>query len=330
MERAYVWFVTDHKPNVDIFEMKSLVTSSTARSNLRLQTWGIYLSQFWGRMNVLYSKGSKIDCSDALSHLQYDVSSRSQALCDWAARLGKEPDTAEFEITEAFAITRLSRKAPPLEQETTTAPDSSSVAAKAPDAGIDNCTKEDAPRGTVGRSKESEKDEGIAIVPSADYRCELQQAAQNSSHFSAIYNRLLESEKIIIDGQERHELPETCQYVLHNGILYLNDCGTWSLHLVLASKTLHKQHLLAAHTEAHHGYSRMHQAMRPYYWKKMPQSIRNFIRHWPQWLRNKPANHTPFGLLSPLPYPDEPFDTWSIDLIMDLPPLRNEKHDHHV
>jgi hypothetical protein len=36
MERAYVWFVTDHKPNVNIFDMKSLVTTSTARSNLRL------------------------------------------------------------------------------------------------------------------------------------------------------------------------------------------------------------------------------------------------------------------------------------------------------
>jgi hypothetical protein len=36
MERAYVWLITDHKPNVDIFDMKTLVTTSTARSNLRL------------------------------------------------------------------------------------------------------------------------------------------------------------------------------------------------------------------------------------------------------------------------------------------------------
>jgi hypothetical protein len=106
VERAYVWFVTDHKPNVDIFQMKSLVTSSTARLNLRLQTWGIYLSQFWGRMNVLYSKGSNIDCPDTLSRLQYDVSSRSKTFRDWAQRLGKEPDTDEFEVTEAFAVTR--------------------------------------------------------------------------------------------------------------------------------------------------------------------------------------------------------------------------------
>jgi hypothetical protein len=46
IERAYIWFVTDYKPNVEIFNMKSLVTTCTARSNLRLQTWGIYLSQF--------------------------------------------------------------------------------------------------------------------------------------------------------------------------------------------------------------------------------------------------------------------------------------------
>jgi hypothetical protein len=42
MERSFVWFVTDHKPNVDIFDMKTLQTTSTSRSNLRLQTWGIY------------------------------------------------------------------------------------------------------------------------------------------------------------------------------------------------------------------------------------------------------------------------------------------------
>jgi hypothetical protein len=110
MERAYMWFVTDHKPNIDIFDMKSLVTTSTSRSNLRLETWGIYLTQFCGRMIVLYSKGSKIDCPDALSRLRFDLSKRLAAFHDWAVRLGKEPDAAEFEVTEAFAITRSSRQ----------------------------------------------------------------------------------------------------------------------------------------------------------------------------------------------------------------------------
>jgi hypothetical protein len=114
MERSFVWFVTDHKPNVDIFDMKSLQTTSTSRSNLRLQTWGIYLSQFWGRMQVVYSKGANLDCPDALSRLAYEISANAAILREWAEALGKAPDTDEFEVSEAFAVTRSSaRRASP-------------------------------------------------------------------------------------------------------------------------------------------------------------------------------------------------------------------------
>jgi hypothetical protein len=183
MERAYVWFVTDHKPKVDIFEMKSLVTSSTARSNLRLQTWGIALSQFWGKMNVLYSKGSKIDCPDALSRLQYELPSRWQVLRDWALRLEKEPDTAEFEVTEAFAVTRSSRK--PQTPAIDTAP--AEHAAKSP-TGV-------APVEHIIDSK-STRQQWLAIVPSEACKKELWQAVRDSAHFSAIRKRLMESDNI--------------------------------------------------------------------------------------------------------------------------------------
>jgi hypothetical protein len=59
--------------------------------------------------------------------------------------------------------------------------------------------------------------------------------------------------------------------------------------------------------------------LRAYYWPKMAQDIQRFLKHCPECLRNKPANHKPFGLLSPIPTPSEPFDTWSIDLVTDLP-----------
>jgi hypothetical protein len=51
----------------------------------------------------------------------------------------------------------------------------------------------------------------------------------------------------------------------------------------------------------------------------MSVAVRAFLRHCPECLRNKPANHRPFGLLAPIPTPSEPFDTWSIDLVTDLP-----------
>jgi hypothetical protein len=114
MERCFVWFVTDHKPNIDIFDMKSLQTSSTSRSNLRLQTWGIYLSQFWGRMQVVYSKGANLDCPDALSRLAYEVSENAAKYRSQAAALGKTHDTEEFEVSGAFILTNTNAAAEPL------------------------------------------------------------------------------------------------------------------------------------------------------------------------------------------------------------------------
>jgi hypothetical protein len=329
MERAYVWFVTDHKPNFDIFDMKSLVTTSTSRSNLRLQTWGIYLSQFWGRMSVLYSKGSKIDCPDALSRLRYDLSERSAAFRDWAARLGKEPDTAEFEVTEAFAITRSSRQ-----RQVDNAPreiNHEDDGQEAPSTTVEAtlATADDTEHDDVGSIASAEKQPPSTATPvalsieiSADYKTELQQAVQNSSRFVTIHDRLITAEKTIIDGQDRHELPETCQYILQDGVLYYVDPVTRNYRLVLASRTLQKKHLLAAHTSAHLGYARMADDLQPYYWPKMSHDIRLFLRHCPDCQRNKPANHKPFGLLSPIPTPAEPFDTWSIDLRTDLPPCK--------
>jgi hypothetical protein len=223
MERAYIWFVTDHKPNVDIFGMKSLVTTSTARSNLRLQTWGIYLSQFRGRMSVLYSKGSKIDCPDALSRLQYEISAKAQALQKWAHDLGKEHDTAEFEVTEAF--TMAAEPLDPITEEPNESTDTSSPV-------ISDST-------------------ALTISPTAECKSALQKAIQNSSRFAVIRDRLLTAEKTLVDGCERYELPETCQYVLHDGLLYLIDPITRGHRLVLASKELQKKHMVAAHTDAH-------------------------------------------------------------------------------
>jgi hypothetical protein len=125
MERSFVWFVLDHKPNVDIFDMKSLQTTSTSRSNLRLQTWGVYLSQFWGRKQVVYSKGANLDCPDALSRLFYEVSANAARLKEWAAALSKSPDTDEFEVSEAFIVTRSAAKktaTPPEAVDTPTTP----------------------------------------------------------------------------------------------------------------------------------------------------------------------------------------------------------------
>jgi hypothetical protein len=318
MERAYVWFVTDHKPNVDIFDMKSLVTTSTARSNLRLQTWGIYLSQFWERMNVLYSKGSKIDCPDALSTLQYNISDKAKALKDWAKALGKEPDTAEFEVTEAFAITCSAFTSAGTAADATAPTLVNAEDGLNKDTVVSSTAASDEPTVAAVDSRATIP-LGMAIIPSPECTADLKQAVINSSRFKTIRNRLMQAEKHTIDGVERYALPETCQYELHDGILYLRDPMSGNLRLVLAGADLRKRHLTSAHTPAHYGYARMMNALKPYYWPGMSAAVRNFLNHCPNCLRNKPANHRPFGLLSPIPAPNEPFETWSIDLVTDLP-----------
>jgi hypothetical protein len=162
----------------------------------------------------------------------------------------------------------------------------------------------------------------LAIEPSSECKQDLIHAVQNSSRFARIHDHLMTAEKTVVDGQHRYELPGTCQYVLHGGILFFIDPVTRNHRLVLASQALRKRHLTAALTAAHLGYARMADDMRPYYWPKMAQDIRLFLRHCPDCQKNKPANHKPFGLLSPIPSPTEPFDTWSIDLITDLPPCK--------
>jgi hypothetical protein len=323
MERSFVWFVTDHKPNVDIFDMKTLQTSSTSRSNLRLQTWGIYLSQFWGRMKVAYSKGAQLDCPDALSRLKYDISLQAAALREWAAALGKPHETAEFEVSEAFVITRSAAKG------NLEVGDNEPQAAdpQEPSSGLDTSTREvgsNKPQAVVLQAPSSTPDAadgyGLMIVASEQQRKALQDADADSARFAAIRTKLkTEGPRTEVDGHTRYELPATCQYVLHDNLLYLVDPVTTVHRLVLASVALKKKHLLAAHGPAHYGYARMMEGFKPYYWPKMSPAVRNFLKHCPDCLKNKPANHRPFGLLSPVPTPHEPFETWSLDLITDLP-----------
>jgi hypothetical protein len=312
MERSFVWFVTDHKPNVDIFDMKSLQTTSTSRSNFRLQTWGIYLSQFWGRMQVVYSKGANLDCPNALSRLAYEVSANASSLQEWAASLGKTPDTDEFEVSEPFLVTRSSARLASAPPDTADSEVSAPAVAASPAPVVDSTVD--------GMTLDENRQLAVSLVTTQEVRDELRQAVLDSQRFAAIRVKLRsDGVKTTPDGTTKYELPETCQYVLHDDILYLIDPPSMANRLVLGNAAVQKRHLVAAHGSAHYGYGRMLDNLKPYYWPKMDASVRSFLKHCPDCLRNKPASHRPFGLLSPIPAPSQPFDTWSIDLVTDLP-----------
>ena len=102
LEHVHVHFITDHKPNVDVFNMTGLATTSTARSNLRLQTWAIYLDNFKDRITVHYAKGKDLGCPDALSRFKSQVTEMASSEKMAASKLRDDTEMTEFEITEAF------------------------------------------------------------------------------------------------------------------------------------------------------------------------------------------------------------------------------------
>jgi len=109
LEQAFVTFVTDHQPAVDLVRMKSLATTSTARSSLRLQTWSNFMGMFQDRMKVVYAKGSTLACPDALSRLRTTISAATARLVAKASQMGApDRDTMEeFEVHEGFSASVL-------------------------------------------------------------------------------------------------------------------------------------------------------------------------------------------------------------------------------
>src|SRR5947209_16490530 len=65
IEQTHTTIVTDHKPSVVISNMTGMAMSSTARTNFRLQTWAIFLSQYADRIIVMYTRGADMEVPDA-------------------------------------------------------------------------------------------------------------------------------------------------------------------------------------------------------------------------------------------------------------------------
>lgn len=79
----------NHKPAVDIAAMKTLATTSAARSSLRLQTWSVFLSKYTGRISVHYLRGEAVGCPDALSRLRIKLSDETLKKQAWAEKFGR-------------------------------------------------------------------------------------------------------------------------------------------------------------------------------------------------------------------------------------------------
>jgi len=315
MERAFVTFVTDHHSNVALCKMQGLDTTSADRSSLRLHTWAIYLDQYRDHMRVVYSKSADLECPDALSRLRYDISAEAKHLRDWAARLGAQPEMEEFEVQECFAVTRLgkARTSELREPQVDEPVQSQGAATPVPDTTDPLAAGVPSTPGVEGMT--------VTLLPA--YAEKLRKATQTSQCMRAVYNTL--KSKGTLDPQlDAITIPATCQYALRNDLLYLIDPRDKRLRLVLSGQELRKQQLAVAHDETHCGFYRTFKRLSSFYWTSMAKDIAAYLAHCPACLRNKPTRHKPYGELSPISSPSEPFDTITIDLITDLPPCRRE------
>jgi len=161
----------------------------------------------------------------------------------------------------------------------------------------------------------------VKLVPA--YAEKLRLATQNSQCMRAIYNTL-KTEGTYDSRLDAISIPAKCQYVLHNDLLYLVDPKDKRLRLVLSSQDLRKQHLAIAHDETHCGFYRTFKQLSVFYWTSMAKDIAAYLTHCHACLLNKPTWHRPYGTLSPITSPSEPFDTITIDLVTDLPPCAHE------
>jgi hypothetical protein len=73
----------------------------------------------------------------------------------------------------------------------------------------------------------------------------------------------------------------------------------------------------------HFGIAKTHVLVsRTYFWPQMCQYIKNYVTGCDTCQCNKGPNHKPYGILNPLPVPDQPWTSISIDFITQLPPCK--------
>jgi len=167
------------------------------------------------------------------------------------------------------------------------------------------------------------KAEGMTVKVIPAYADKLRLATHNSQCMRSIYNTL-KRDGTYDSRLDAISIPATCQYVLHDDLLYLIDPKDKRLRLVLSSQQLRKQQLAITHDETHSGFYRTFKRLSSFYWSSMAKDIAVYLAHCPACLLNKPKRHKPYGELSPITSPSEPFDTITIDLITDLPPCARE------
>jgi RNase H-like domain found in reverse transcriptase/Reverse transcriptase (RNA-dependent DNA polymerase)/Integrase zinc binding domain/Chromo (CHRromatin Organisation MOdifier) domain/Aspartyl protease len=115
---------------------------------------------------------------------------------------------------------------------------------------------------------------------------------------------------------------EKYQLTQRNDFWYFND------KLIVVPSLLRSQVLGQCHdalTSAHFGVTKtLNQIQRHFWWPGYRRDTHAYIKKCLSCARNKPAMQKPYGMLSPLPVPEKPWDSVSMDFITDLPKTTNK------
>ena len=150
---------------------------------------------------------------------------------------------------------------------------------------------------------------------SADDLKEFTDGYQKDPH----YSRVLENMRTEDDAAR----PAFPQYSLDDdGLIRFDDafgcsriCVPKSLQLAIMTD-IHESPGDAAHGGYHKTYNRIAST---FYWPKMGRDIKRFTQSCDICQKVRPRKHAAYGLLQPIPIPTRPFDTITMDFIMELP-----------
>jgi hypothetical protein len=125
----------------------------------------------------------------------------------------------------------------------------------------------------------------------------------------------------LLEQLNQEQEPGT-DYVLDNGLIFYHG-----LIFVPDDDDIKRDILVHCHDDPMAGHFGVHKTFelvnRSYHWPGLRQYVRRFVTTCDTCQRNKTSQHKPYGLLQPLPIPETPWSSISMDLIVQLPPSQD-------
>ena len=119
----------------------------------------------------------------------------------------------------------------------------------------------------------------------------------------------------VLDGVQKDKRTD---FRIHDGLLYKGHTRLYVPLSDLRETLLHDTHdsPICGHLGSEKTYERL---ARSFYWPKMHAAVLSYCRTCPSCQAIKPSHQKPMGLLQPLPIPETPWSSVSLDLITQLP-----------